>query len=113
MKNIYCPRCGGITPGLDEDDFHEFALVYNKCVQNVKDYRSQHGTSLANTPTDELYRPAIDKYEELTGFRGADAFHLYRKHQVSRFKLFCDSCNLYYLAPKTGKCPKCGIVNQS
>ena len=113
MKYIYCTKCGGKVPGLEGNDFHQYALVYNRCVQSVKDYRRHHNTSLEETPTKDLYRPALDKYEELTNFKGDDAFHIYRKHQVSRYKLYCEKCNLCYIAPTTGKCPECGKVNHA
>ncbi len=110
MINIYCSKCGGVVPGLDKNEFLEFNAVYTKCVMSVKQYRERKGTSLEETPLEELYFPAIEKYEELTGFKGKDAFHLYRKHNKSNFKLYCSDCNLYYLAPTTGKCPECGSV---
>jgi hypothetical protein len=62
MKNIYCPKCGGEVPGLEGDGFHQYALVYGKPVQSVKDYRSNYNTSLAETPMKDLYRPAPEKY---------------------------------------------------
>ena len=106
-KNIYCPKCGGVVPGLDNDNFRRYNQVYMKCVESVKAYRSEHGTSLQQTPLGELYQPALDSYYELTGFRGADALHLWRKHRISKYPLYCDRCNLCYLAPTTGRCPVC------
>ena len=111
MKNIYCEKCGGAVPGLDDDEFVEYSIVYNRCVEATKEYRNETGASLSEVPMNELYAPAIEKYFELTGFRGEDAFHLWRKHRVSRFPLYCSSCDLFYFAPTTSKCPCCGTVN--
>ncbi len=93
---------------LENHEFDEFAAAYNKCVRNVKDYRAETGNSLADSPLEELYSPALDKYEQLTGFRPKDGFHAYRKHRVERYGDPCSKCGEYFLAPRTQTCPECG-----
>ena len=109
MKNIFCSKCGGVTPGLDESEFDIFDTEYMKCVESVKAYRRQNNVSLEETPLDVLYEPAISKFKEITGFEGNDAFHLRGKHRASEFRFFCESCELFFRAPTTQKCPQCGV----
>ncbi len=113
MKSIYCVECGGVVPGLESTEFAEYSSVYNNCVQSVKEYREINGASLQDTPVSDLYQPAIEKYEDLTGFLAKEALHLYRKHKVSKYPLFCAECDLNYIAPTTKKCPECGKKNGS
>ena len=109
MKSIYCSKYGGVVPGLEEDEFEEYSKAYMACVEAVKSYRAKHGTPLPETPTSELFRPAKEKYRELTGFEASgDSLHLYSKHRVESFPLYCSKCDLMYRAPRTGTCPECG-----
>ncbi len=97
-------------PGLEDHEFGIYSGAYTKCVRAAKEYRIQNNASIEEIPTDEVYRPAIDKYRELTGYTGSDAFHMYRKHRVSSFTLVCKACDLWFYAPATKKCPCCGKV---
>lgn len=98
---------------LEKGEFEEYSMTYNICVQAVKDYRREHGTSLDKTPLDELYTPAIEKYEEITGFRGKDAFHLYRKHNVENYGSPCTKCGNYFTNRIYKECQNCGTAQNT
>jgi hypothetical protein len=112
MNEIYCWKCKAFVPMLDDTEFQEFERVYIACVEAVKLYRKKHGASLEECPMNDLYKPAIKKYEELTGYRGSDPHHLL-KHRVAEYGSPCGSCGKHLRSPQAEKCFECGQLKSA
>ncbi len=106
MGKIFCKICGGRVPVLTKEEFSEYRIVYMDCVRSIKKYRVETGASVQEAA--KLYAPALDKFEELTGFRGDDAFHLYRKHYAPTYGEPCHKCGDYFQTRIRQVCRNCG-----
>jgi hypothetical protein len=92
---------------LYDTEYEEYNRTYLECVKAVKAWRRQNRATLQEAPLADLYGPALDKYEELTGYRAADPAHLL-KHRLRNYGLPCTTCGKHLRTPRARKCYECG-----
>ena len=107
MKEMFCWRCKRNVPMLDEQEFAAVDQVNRNCIEAVKQYRREHRMSLAETPTDELYRPVHEIYERLTGATGFSIGEILT-HRIALYGRPCPNCDKPLRTPKARKCYECG-----
>ncbi len=91
---------------LDEHDYAEVAVLYNKCAHSVKRYREATEASLKNTPLKEIFSPMLNRYEELTGFKKTNPNAIMR-HRLSLYGPPCHRCGKPLRTPKAKICGSC------
>jgi hypothetical protein len=62
MQVMYCWRCRGVRPMLDEAEFDIVSPKLSEGLRSVKAYRERHGVPLDEVPVGELYEEARLKY---------------------------------------------------
>lgn len=92
---------------LEEDEWPEIAALLREGMRQVKAYRSERGTSLAEVPTGKIFQPALDAYERLTGYRETNHLAIYH-YQVSLYGSPCSDCGKPLRTPKATHCAACG-----
>ncbi|MCP4541970.1 MAG: hypothetical protein GY832_32985 [Chloroflexi bacterium] len=74
---------------FNNKEHEQLSEIYSQCIQAIKEYRKAHGTSLAETPLDELHRPFFDLYEQIAGVKSEfDAFEVRRRHYLARWNKY-------------------------
>jgi hypothetical protein len=106
MKMLYCWRCKADVPMLDEAEYAVVATLYSDSIQATKDYRRKHGLPLDAVPKD-LFRPVIEAYERMTGWREANA-NAIMHHRLSKLGPLCTVCGKPLRTPEAAKCMECG-----
>jgi hypothetical protein len=106
MKIMWCWRCKTDVPMLDEDEFAEIAILYGESTAAVKEYRQRRGTSLADTPLQELFAPVCTGYERMTGAKEPDYGEIL-KHRISLYGPPCKRCHRPLRTPKAKLCGAC------
>ena len=87
MKYHYCRYCKADVPMFNDNEYEELKQIYLQCVETIKDYRRVHSTTLSETPLVELYRPPLNKYQELAGVQSDFVVgEIMRRHYLSRWK---------------------------
>ena len=92
---------------LDEEEFAQIQQVHARCVEAVKRYRKEHCTSLADTPTNDLFRPVQDTYAALTGTSEPAVDHILQ-HRIQLYGPPCPSCGKPLRTPEAKSCAACG-----
>jgi len=54
---------------LEEHEATELYAALHEATRRAKQYREETQVSLEDTPLDMLFQPALDIYEQVTGFR--------------------------------------------
>jgi hypothetical protein len=82
----YCRYCRREVPMLDEAEYGRVCEVHRACVEAVKAYRRAFDASLLETPLDELYRPARDVIQAITGTDEFEIDEVIRRHRLKRWQ---------------------------
>ena len=112
MKVQWCWRCKEDVPMLDENEYTVIDNLYIECLEQVKDYRKRHKTSLADTPIDELYEPLKHEYDRITGMHTNYHQDEIRKHRLARYGPPCHMCGKPLRTPEAKRCVACGAVRE-
>ena len=110
MQVLYCWRCELELPMLEEHEWSSFGVLLHSGLGNVKQFRAETGKSLAGVPLAEIYRPALDEYERITGFKETNPNALFH-HRVSLYGPPCSACGKPLRTPSATKCVECGLHN--
>jgi hypothetical protein len=89
---------------LDEGEYAQVSQLYSEATRATKEYRQRCGTSLKDTPLDELYRPVRVRYEELTAMKDCNE-NAVMHHRLS---LYGPACKRYGKPLRTRKAKLCG-----
>jgi hypothetical protein len=106
MQQMWCWRCKREVPMLDEEEYAVIARLFNASTSSVKDFRRAHGTSLKDTPLQELYKPVCAEYERMTGVKESDHDEIL-KHRISLYGPPCKQCHKPLRTPKAKLCGAC------
>src|SRR5262245_26812465 len=94
-------------PLLSEEEFQPIAKLLRNRVEDIKQYRTEHGAAL-----DEARRhssnDALDYYEKLTGIRLSHPDELYWV-RLSRYGRGCPKCGKPFRTPRAKLCAECGL----
>jgi len=80
-------------------------LLVNQ-IQSIKDCRAKHDIGLREA-TEMAFKPATEKYFELTGFKEENYAAIYH-HRLSLFGARCEECGHLYRTNKASFCANCG-----
>lgn len=97
---------------MDEAEYELVHAEFAAGIKAVKTYREQHGTSLKDTPMDQIYAPLQQLYRELSQAAGftapvVKADHIY-KHRLTDYGPPCPHCGRPYRTPNAKLCAECG-----
>lgn len=73
---------------LDEAEFARVAVVHQRAIEAVKDFREEHPVPLEDVPLRELLMPVCEAYTELTGFPETNA-NAVMHHRISLYGAPC------------------------
>ena len=106
MKEYYCWRCKMVVPMLEEHEWAEIEPLLTLQVENIKRYRSENSVDLA-TATEQVMKPATEKYFELTGFHETNYAAIWH-HRLEAFGPECKKCGHLFRTPEAKYCANCG-----
>jgi hypothetical protein len=110
VKLLYCWRCGKEMPMLDKDEFAVVAELYGAAFSATKEFRQQHGLPLSGAIVEERFRPVLDAYERLTGFRESNA-NAVMHHRLALYGPPCPKCGKPLRSPRAMRCMACGATS--
>jgi len=91
---------------LEEHEATELYAALHEATRRAKQYREETQVSLEDTPLDMLFQPALDIYEQVTGFRETRYERLYH-HVVAEYGPPCRSCGRPLRTPTAKLCASC------
>ncbi|TYQ15884.1 UNVERIFIED_CONTAM: hypothetical protein Cloal_2377 [Acetivibrio alkalicellulosi] len=102
-----CRRCKQEVEMLNEEEYIRVYEIYGECIKRTKAYRETNETTFSETPVDELFRPVVEEYEKITGFKG---FHhnAIMHHRISTYGQPCKNCGIPLRTPRAKMCAACG-----
>jgi hypothetical protein len=106
MKIEYCWRVDKELPMLNEEEWEKLSPFLSDAVKKIKAYRAEHGCDIP-TARSNCSPEAVEKFEELTGYRNVDydvIFYLRR----SSYGPKCKSCGKLFRTPEARFCAACG-----
>jgi hypothetical protein len=95
------------VPMLDEAEWALVAPLLSMAIQDVKDYRDQHGVSLVEARNKALGVSALAKYHAITGFVETNVNVLWH-HRASLYGKPCSACGRPLRTPNAAFCAACG-----
>jgi hypothetical protein len=95
----YCWRCEMNIPMLDEAEWALIAPLLSRAIQDVKDYRDNHGVSLTEAKDKALGASALAKYLELAGFAETNVNAVWH-HRAALYGEPCHACGKPLRSPK-------------
>ena len=107
MKVIWCWRCKMEVPMLDEKEFAVVATLASDCISSAKHFREKHGTTLAESPIQEIFRPVREAYKQMTGMDEAN-HNAVMHHRLSLYGPACQYCGKPLRTPRASFCAACG-----
>jgi hypothetical protein len=106
---LYCWRCDADVPMLDEEEFPVVAKLYSEALRATKEFRQEHGLPLEGLAIEDRFRPVIDAYERMTGWRGTIA-NAIMHHRLSMYGPPCTVCGKPLRTPDAANCMACGAA---
>src|SRR5688572_15332369 len=105
----WCWRCQMEIPMLDESEWPVVSPLLRSTIEDLKQFREEHGVSLAEAQKSVLGSSALEKYEELTGFRERNVNAVWH-HRASIYGPPCKKCGKPLRTPTASFCAECGNV---
>jgi hypothetical protein len=96
-------------PMLEEEEFASVARLYSDAIRATKEFRQEYGLPLEGHGIDDRFRPVIDAYERLTGWRVTNAKAIMH-HRLSMYGPPCKTCGKPLRTPDASKCFSCGAA---
>lgn len=107
MQELWCWRCRMVVPMLDEEEWPDVDALLTQGMREVMAYRREYGVSLEEARKD-VYQPALDAYERITGFHETNHLALYH-HRASMYGPPCWHCGKPLRTPEATLCAACGM----
>jgi hypothetical protein len=108
-QQVYCWRCQIEIPMLDEGEWSQLAPLLTHATKEMKNFRGRTGASLEVTMQQGIQRPALDKYQELTGFEETN-FNALWHHRLAQYGPPCEKCGKLMRTEVARFCAECGHV---
>lgn len=93
---------------LEEHEWEQIEPLLTKQNRMIKEYRAKTGCDIKQAMK-EAFKPATDKYFELTGYLETNHNAIYH-HRLSAFGPECKNCGHLLRTPKASYCASCGCV---
>ena len=106
VKVLWCWRCRMEIPMLDEQEFSELHPLLSDGLRATKEFRAKHGLPLEKVDMNQRFKPALDVYERVTGFRETNPNALWH-HRISLYGPLCTKCNRPRRTPQARHCVDC------
>ncbi|WP_428312332.1 hypothetical protein [Hydrocarboniphaga sp.] len=94
-------------PMLTEEEWAQMSPHLTGAIEQIKRYREENNSSLAEANSKGFGREALRVYAELTGFQETNANALFH-HRLSLYGPPCRSCGKPLRTPIASYCPMCG-----
>lgn len=94
---------------LDDDEWAEVEPLLANAIEQIKNYRSAKGVSLAEARAKGYGKGALERYFQITGFRETNPDALWH-HRISEFGPPCNVCGKPLRTPRAKLCAACGEV---
>jgi hypothetical protein len=112
VRWLFCWRCGCDMPMLDESEFAEVDRLYRSGVRLVKQVEEQADHPMRGSTLEERFRPVLDAYERLTGYRESNA-NAIMHHRLALYGPPCEACGKPLRTPRASRCMACGSKHLS
>jgi hypothetical protein len=108
MRWLFCWRCGIEMPMLDEAEFVEIEPLFRTGLRLGKQMiEEQHGSPVCGTSYENRFRPLLDAYERLTGFRETNP-NAVMHHRLALYGPPCEACGKPLRSNRASQCLACG-----
>jgi len=107
MEMKWCWRCQLELPMLTDEEFAEVSALRVECMSFSEEIQKKYGLNKKGG-IDERFKPALDKYFEITGFKETN-INAVVHHVISQFGPDCKKCNKPLRSPDAAKCVECGL----
>jgi hypothetical protein len=106
MQMLWCWRCKAEMPMLDEAEFAEVSKLYRDGLFATKEFREKWTIPLEGVPREELFKPMLDRYEQLTGMNETNPNAILH-HCLSQYGPPCKRCGKPLRTPRAKLCGAC------
>jgi hypothetical protein len=93
-------------PMLDEEEFARIAQLLREGMKGMKEFREGWHLSLEEVPIRELLRPALERYNSLTGTNETNV-NAIMHHRLSLYGPPCKRCGKPLRSPRAKLCGAC------
>ena len=97
---------------LDEDEWALLVPLLSKVSQDIKDYRKHTGAALDVATKQGFEREALERYEQLTGFRETNINALWH-HRLAGLGPPCKACGKPLRTDVARFCAECAEVTSN
>jgi hypothetical protein len=102
----WCWRCGKTVAMLDEDEWPRMAPLLRQDLEEIKQYRADHGASLDEALKQPHGLAALAEYRAITGI-DETAVDVIRHHRRSLHGPECPTCGKPLRTPQASYCLPC------
>ncbi len=88
-------------------DKTEYAQLHSDAMRATQEFRAQHRLPLTGLSSEERFRPVLDLYEQLTGFRETNV-NAVMHHRLALYGPPCTICGKPLRTPQASRCMVCG-----
>jgi len=97
---------------LEEHEWEKVGPLLSGAIQKIKDYREEHGVSLAQARDESFGKDALEMYKAITGFEETNPNALWH-HRLSLLGPPCGRCGNPLRTPVAKRCVECGAVRSN
>lgn len=94
---------------LDEREYALVAKLYNAAFRATREFREEYQLPLVGLGIEERFRPMLDLYEQITGFRETVAAAVMH-HRLALYGPPCAVCGKPLRTPRASRCVVCGAA---
>lgn len=106
-KVTYCWRLKREVPMLDDEEWKILSPHLTEALQEIKQHRQKHGSTIEEARAAGAGRAALDCYFQLTGYRETNPDNLWR-YRRSDYGPTCTRCGKPLRKPAAKHCAECG-----
>jgi hypothetical protein len=92
-----------VIPMLDESEYAIVQALYREGMRATKEFREAHNLPLKDVKLEELFKPCLSAYEQITGFHETNA-NAVMHHRLSMFGQPCPKCGKPFRTSKASGC---------
>src|SRR3989337_1236333 len=111
-KAVYCWRCKMELPMLEEHEWGKVGPLLSGAIEKVKEYREEHGVSLAQARDESFGKAALEMYKVITGFEETNPNALWHD-RLSLLGPPCGVCGKPLRTSVAKRCVECGAVRSN
>jgi len=111
-QTLFCWRCQMEIPMVTDEEWQRIAPYLRNATKQIKQYREEHGCSLAEANRYGFGNQALAVYQEITGFAETNSNALFH-HRISGHGPPCQACGKPLRTPKAKLCAACGVARKA